>query len=68
MGREVSTALCDCTAGAQAYSTWFLQVVPGASQPGESEAGRGADREGWRIQGATGGTAEEHADPDTSGW
>lgn len=54
--------------GSEADSTVLLQVVPGASEPGESEAGRGADGEGWRIQGASGGTAEEHADPDTSGW
>lgn len=62
------TTGCECTIGATIDSTVRLQVVPGASKPGESEAGRGADREGRRIQGATGSAAEEHADPNTSGW
>lgn len=45
-----------------------LQVVSGAAEPGEGEAGRGADGEGWRIQRAPGRTTEQHADTNTSGW
>lgn len=44
-----------------------LQVVSGATEPGESEAGRGADGEGWRIQRTTGRATEQHADANTSG-
>lgn len=43
------------------------QVVSGATEPGESEAGRGADGEGWGIQRTTGSAAEQHADANTSG-
>lgn len=43
------------------------QVVPRAAEPGEAEAGRGADREGRRIQRTSGCSAEQHADTDTSG-
>ena len=49
------------------FSVWS-QVVPGAAEPGEGEAGRGADREGWRVQRTTGCTTEQHADTNTSGW
>lgn len=49
------------------FSVWS-QVVSGAAEPGEGEAGRGAVGEGWRVQRTTGCTTEQHADTNTSGW